>query len=202
MEPTITPFPNGHDSTGMPEEFAKQPVPKIEITRAGGVSESRGLEVLEFSLATDQAPARHISTEELYAKFENVTPELNSAVCLLSRCLEHIKQALEADRRNDLIEADDATQRMQGLLPELFCCRSLGDGFGIIVNGLMCAFQNLAGIPLRREQMEKVRQVISKLQSEPFLSAEDAVKTITTLEPTGLVLEPAEFDYLADMLDE
>ena len=202
MEPAITAYPNGHDSTGMPEEVGRRPVPKIEITRAGGVFDSRELEARESPRGTDQVPARRISTEELYEKFENVSPELNSAVRLLSLCLEHIGQALEADRRNDPIEADDATQRLQGLLPELFCCRSLGDGFGIIVNGLMCGFQNLGGIPLRREQMEKVRQVLIKLHSEPFLRAEDAVKTITALDESGLVLEPAEFDYLADMLDE
>ena len=91
---------------------------------------------------------------------------------------------------------------MQGLLPELFCCRSLGDGFGIVVNGLMCAFQNLAGIPLRRDQAEKVRQTLIKLRSEPFLRADDAVQTIDVLEEVGLVLEPAEFNYLADILDE
>lgn len=218
MAPEVTAYPNGHDSTGMPEESLRQPTPRrgetqsadadwshapfdIQIIRAGGVS-SPVVELPEAQPIPEQLPVRRITTEELYSRFENVSPELNSAVRLLSRCLEYVDQALQAHRENDPIEADDATQRMQGLLPELFCCRSLGDGFGIVVNGLMCAFQNLAGIPLRREQIEKVRQILLSLRTEPFLRDEDAVKAITSLEDLGLRVEPAEFDYLTDLLDE
>jgi len=202
METEVTAYPNGHDSTGLPEGAETRLVPEIQIIRASGGSESRVVELPESRPVTGRPTARRITTEELYSRFENVSPELNSAVRLLSLSLEYIDQSLLAHRDNDSIEADDATQRMQGLLPELFCCRSLGDGFGIVVNGLMCAFQNLAGIPLRRDQAEKVRQTLIKLRSEPFLRAEDAVQSIDVLEEVGLVLEPAEFNYLADILDE
>ena len=202
METEVTAYPNGHDSTGLPEGPETRLVPEIQIVRAGGVSGSQVVELAESQPVPGRPTGRRITIDELYSRFENVSPELNSAVRLLSLSLEYIEQSLLAHRDNDPIEADDAAQRMQGLLPELFCCRSLGDGFGIVVNGLMCGFQNLEGIPLRREQAEKVRQTLIKLRSEPFLRAEDAVKTVAVLEEVGLVLEPPEFNYLADILDE
>jgi len=201
MGPEITAYPNGHDSTGIPEEPARQPTPNIQIIRAGGdVPESPTLEMP--GPAATEVPGRPITMEELYPSIENVSPELNSAVHLLSLCLEYADQALEAHRENDLIDADDAVQRIQGILPELFCCRSLGDGFGIVINGLMCAFQNLAGVPLQREQIEKIRLTLMRLRTEPFLRAEDAVSMINALDDVELVVEPAEFKYLADLLDE
>lgn len=202
MAPELTVFPNGHDSTGMPEGPPKMLSPEIQIIGASGFVRPPTIEALELRPTTERQPARRITTEELYSDFENVSPELNSAVRLLSLSLEHMDRALQAHRDNDSIEADDATQRMQALLPELFCFRSLGDGFGIVVNSLLCGFQNLAGIPLQREQLEKVRQTLVKLRSEPFLREADAVKAVTALEQVGFVVEPPEFEYLADLLDE
>jgi hypothetical protein len=195
MASEITIFPNGHDSTGMPEEPAQLPTPQIQVIGASDFAP-------EVRPTTKDKTTRRIPTVELYSEFENVSPELNSAARLLSLSLEHLDRALRAQRDNDPIEADDATQRMQALLPELFCFRSLGDGFGIVVNGLLCGFQNLEGIPLQRDQLEKVRQTLLKLRSEPFLRESDAVTTVTVLEQAGFVVEPPEFEYLADLLDE
>src|SRR6266545_3305183 len=129
MASEVTIFPNGHDSTGMPEGPLQLPTPEIQVIGAS-----------DHEVRHERKPGRQISTTELYSEFENVSPELNSAVRLLSVSLEHLDRALRAERESDLIEADDATQRMQALLPELFCFRSLGDGFGIVVSGLLCGF--------------------------------------------------------------
>lgn len=202
MASEVTSFPNGHDSTAMPENVSLWSTPEIQIT---GASEFEHLSTAEGSRplpTTTSQPRRRITTEELYSQFENVSPELSSAIRLLSVSLQHIDEALLAHRKNDDIAADDAVQKVQALLPELFCCRSLGDGYGIVVNALMCGFQNLAGIPLSREQTEKIRHTLVKLRSEPFLREDEAVKAVTALEEVGLVIEPAEFEYLAEMLDE
>lgn len=198
MEAKITAYPNGHDSTGIPE-VSGAPVTRIpEETEASATPDPQIIRESE----APESPSEPIQTEQLYLSIENVSTDLNAATRLLSLCLENADQAIQAHREQDSIEADDAIQRLQGILPELFCCRTLGDGFGIIVNGLMCAFQNLSGVPLTRAQAEKVRQILVKLRSEPFLSVDNAVEALQDLEQFELVIEPPEFSYLADMLNE
>ena len=46
------------------------------------------------------------------------------------------------------ILADDAVQRFQGRLPELFNCRNLSDSFGAIVGAAINALNNRRGDPL------------------------------------------------------
>ncbi len=198
MEPEIIVYPNGHDSTGIPEGSR---APGTRIPEETGASATPDTKIIRESEAPE-SPSEQIPTEELYPSIENVSADLNAATRLLSLCLENADQAIQAHREQDSIEADDALQRLQGILPELFCCRTLGDGFGIIVNGLMCAFQNLRGAPLTRTQTEKVRQILVKLRSEPFLSVDNAVEALQDLEQLELVIEPPEFSYLADMLNE
>jgi hypothetical protein len=178
-------YPNGHDSTGVIE--SENPTPAIRIISAG--------QTLEGSEG-------QISTEDLYSNFENVSLELKTADRIISDCLEHTQRAIAAHRDGELIMADDAMQSVQGLIPELFCCRSLGEGFGIIINGILCAFQNLAGAPLGREQVDSIRRTFQSLRAEPFVSAEIAVDKLGELERVGLKVEPPEFHILADLLDE
>lgn len=204
MAPEVVVFPNGHDSTGMPEARLISPSARIQTI---GLNESVGSAAINFEdsgsrTTFDRQPTRRIPTEELYSEFENVSPELRSAIQLLSLSLQHLDQALSSLRENDSIGADDAVQRVQSVLPELFCCRNLGDAYGMVVNALVCGFQNLAGVPLNRSQMERIRQTLVKLRTEPFLREGDALKVISALEDAGLVVEPAEFEVLQELLDE
>jgi len=179
-------YPNGHDSTGVSEK-EKNLTTAIRIISAS---------------QTIEAAAGQIPTEDLYSNFENVSPELRTADRIISDCLGHIQRAIAADRDGEVIMADDAVQSVQGLIPELFCCRTLGEGFGIITNGLLCAFQNLAGAPLRREQMDGMQRILQNLRAEPFVSSEIAVDKLGELERVGLKVEPPEFHILAELLDE
>src|SRR5574341_1394283 len=121
MAPQLTGYPNGQDSTGLPKGLPA-PIPEIQIIRASDPVDPQTIEAPVVSPTTESETVRRITTEQLYSEFENVSPELNASVRLLSLCLRHIDRALLAHRENDPIEADDATQRLQGLLPELFCC--------------------------------------------------------------------------------
>lgn len=202
METQLTVYPNGHDSTEIPDGSPDPRLSDIQTVGAGTLFPTYELTETRSRRDADVLPGPQISTDDLYTSFENVSTELSSAIRLLSHCLEHIDYAVEAQRKNNIIEADDAIQRLQGLLPELFCCRSLGDGFGLVVNAVICGFQNQAGNPLGRQQIEKLRQTIAKLRNEPFMRDDEALKTILVLEEVGFVVEPPEFEYLADVLDE
>jgi len=80
--------------------------------------------------------------------------------------------------------------RLQVLLPELFCCREIGDGFGAIVNALKYSFANASGNLFTRGQLETIVRVLSTLSNEPFLRFETAVDLISDLEDSGLDVDP------------
>jgi hypothetical protein len=141
-------------------------------------------------------------TEELYSNLQGVSLELNSALTLLATGVDRLEQALAAAKSNHAIAADDALQRFQSLLPELFCLRTLGDGFGMAINALICAFESIEGMPLTHEQINGVLRLVKKLRSEPFLETNEAIRIIADLETIGLVVEPRELDILADLLSE
>src|SRR6478735_4882083 len=45
----------------------------------------------------------------------------------------------------DVIGSDRQVLRFQAILPRLFSCRAIGDGFAVVVNSLHFAFVNLQG---------------------------------------------------------
>jgi len=167
----------------------KNPAPNVKILGA------------DRDETTEQSNAWLISTGELYANLEGVSSDMRNAIRLLSVGTERLEEALGASRRQETVAADDALQRFQGMLPELFCLRSLGDGYGMIINALLYAFENLEGTPLTESQINAVVRLVKKVRTELFLNINIAAEAITALESAGLVVEPRELDVLADLLD-
>lgn len=89
---------------------------------------------------------------------------------------------------------------MQALLSELFCCRSIGDGFGHIVASVMHALQNTQGIPLAENQVIAINRVFFSLHQEPFINFERAIDITDILEDVDLNILPTGLDFLADDL--
>jgi hypothetical protein len=148
-----------------------------------------------------QSNATVIATGELYKDLEAVSSDLRNAIRLLSVATERLDEALAATRRRETIAADDALQHFQAMLPELFCLRGLGDGYGMVINALMSAFESTEGTPLSEPQLLAVTRLVKKIHSEPFLNINAAAEAVGALESVGLVAEPRELDILADLLD-
>jgi len=91
-----------------------------------------------------------------------------------------------------MLDADTEIQKLQVLLPELFCCRGLGDGFGTIINSFMSAFEVLAGNMPDVTQIGAMNRVLQLLKEKPFLSADEADDQVEVLESVGLNPYPAE----------
>jgi hypothetical protein len=142
-----------------------------------------------------------ISIDSLYPTQEGVSAELRTALRLLGLAGDRLDEALELSAAADSIGADDSVQRLAALLPELFCCRSLGDGFGGVINGIQCAWINQDGSALTRQQLEKVRWVIRRLREEPFIAELKALELLQELERAGLNVEPPGMEVLTDWLD-
>ncbi|MCI0491279.1 MAG: hypothetical protein L0229_32210 [Blastocatellia bacterium] len=143
-----------------------------------------------------------ISIDDLYPARQAISPELSTALHLLNEGIANVEEALSAlEARND-IGADAAIQRLQALLPELFCCRQLSDSFGAIIVATFHALRNSSGQPLKKRQMVALGKILRSIRDEPFMSYDKAVDEIIELENVGFVVEPKEFEYLADLLDE
>ena len=91
-----------------------------------------------------------IPTGALYPASSVVTPVLHRAFSLL----EEVERALEDARRelheDEMIAADNAIQTARAILPELFCLRSIGDGYGAVINAVQNACDHPANVPLGR----------------------------------------------------
>jgi hypothetical protein len=51
-------------------------------------------------------------------------------------------------------------------------------------------------------QLQAVKRVLSRIETEPFLEFGEAVDEIMALEEAGFEVEPLYYKYAADMLDE
>lgn len=149
-----------------------------------------------------EAEAGSISVDNLYLALEATGSELDVALRLLSRGLGYLGEASDALRAGDDITADNSVQQAQALLPELFNCRRLGDGYGAIINAAQNSLRNIHGSPLNSDQISTLRQVLQSARSEPFIHFENALNVIEKLEQVGFVIEPSGFEYLADWLDD
>jgi hypothetical protein len=143
-----------------------------------------------------------IQIEDLYPAPEYRTVELSTAMKLLADCLTHIEAASKLLASGELVASDDQVQQMQGLLPELFCCRKIGEGYGQVINAIMSAFENLKGIALNEKQLATLKMAIQRVREEPYMKQDSSGEIIEDLENSGLGVTPPEFDALTDLLDE
>jgi len=133
-----------------------------------------------------------LSQTELYPARHAFSPEHITALRLLTLAVGRSKRALDAIAADNALVADTEIQKVQVLLPELFCCRTLGDGFGTIVNSFMSAFEALAGDTPDVDQIRAINRVLQVLKEKPFLSADEADDQVEVLESAGLSPYPSE----------
>jgi hypothetical protein len=145
--------------------------------------------------------ADRISIDDLYGDLTGVSPLLRHVLHGLATAKEIVRKALEALRNQQVIASDDAMQQLQALLPELFYCRRLGDGFGAIVNAIKCSFENAGGVPLSENQIVLIGDILARVHREPFLRFEAASELIGKLEDAGLLVDPPAIAVFSELLD-
>jgi len=165
----------------------------ITVHRPGSVPTAVSTRSIEVSGATALAPV--IEIDRLYEAVPGTTSHLIRALELLKQASENLAAALKCE---DIIEADRFVQRVQQALPKLFACRSIGDGFGAIINALHFAFTNLHGTPLTTDQLNTMLRVLRELRARPVMSLEQGVQRIEELEERGLHVDPPEIGELLE----
>jgi hypothetical protein len=143
---------------------------------------------------------RTLTVDQLYPDLDPSQSILATAFRLLDEAEIKLYEAAESAREGDQISADDATQRFQALLPELFCCRSLGDSFGTIINALFHGLKNLNGLPVGEAQITQMLNSIKVLRRRPFLEYSDALAVVARLEATKLRIDPQGLTTIQEVL--
>ncbi len=155
---------------------------------------------INTDLTVSETSHGYINNEDLYPVREQLNPSLYTAINLLEEAIEIVSESIQMLLEDDLISSDDALQRFQALLPELFCCRGLGDGFGSIINSLFHSIGNI-NHPTTEVQLKALLKTLKRIHSEPFIEYDEAVEEILCLEEVGLEVSPPHLEYVTDLLN-
>lgn len=128
--------------------------------------------------------------------------ELRSAMRLIPKAVQWTESAIQALDAGELVQADDAMLHVHSLMPELFCCRKLGEGFGLVINAVLSSFQNRSGLPMERPQVERIRRALIAIRSDPRMSFDLALGLVSAMEDAGLSVHPPGADEIEEFLSE
>jgi len=136
-----------------------------------------------------------MSWEELYPFEEVADPLMVAAHRTLAEVIKRLEAAFQ-EVDSDPVTADDYVQSAHPLLAELFCCRSLGDGFGAIVNAIFIALLNQRGEPLSKKQIGLLMRSLRELKSHLFLTYDSGLRMLREFKKQGLRIHPEALQHL------
>jgi hypothetical protein len=144
-----------------------------------------------------------IPTEALYPLSDELSPVISTAFRLLEEAINKISEAYESLSKGNLIAADDALIHVTAILPELFCCKSIGDGFGATINAIFYGIKNQSKEEEFHtlDQINMIRFCLKRLQSEPFIEFSDSVGVIMKLEDAGFNVDPPHLNSFMDLIN-
>ena len=105
---------------------------------------------------------------------------------MASKILNEAKQAVD---EGNLIGSDSELLQFQVLLPKLFDCRGIGEGFANIINTIQIGISNLKGEPLNAAQVNVIWRTVRQLNVGPFISFESSLDFLEDLEATGISVQ-------------
>ena len=177
---------------------------QVHPTEGDGEStgESRAVPIQRAALRlvdssfTESRQRREMSVDILYPQTETSSSDISSALRLLSEAITHAEKAVSCEDEQDIMGADDAITHIEIMMPELFCCRSLGDSYGLIIASVMSSLANRRGEPLTTIQVRTLWLALKALRQEPFMTYEKALDVVDSLEEVNMNIEPQGFEGL------
>lgn len=169
---------------------------------------SSGYEELEGSASERLLTARKlpgarrgtVKTRALYR--DTGSWKITRALNLSQRLRGSVDEAVAGVEADDAMRADECVRRARvELLPELFCLRELGDGFGMLVNAIMTSLHQLEEELPTLSQLRALRKAVEKLETEPFLRPNAAIEAIMELEDAGFDVDHPGLASLSDVLE-
>ena len=182
MEPEIRSVQNGHeDTTSAPSKDAISYIEEADVEE-----KEEGTVPVSFSEpGTGAGETSTLSIDELYPGSDEADGNLSRAKRVLRACIEHCRDAQQHAVEDDWIKSDNQMVHVQNRLPDLFTYRKLGDGFGMVVDALLTAFENQDDMPCDLQQIKAVRRVLADLRDRPFMNSGKAVDLTLQLEDAG-----------------
>nr|WP_320192249.1 hypothetical protein [uncultured Desulfobacter sp.] len=145
---------------------------------------------------------KYIKTKKLYP-LGGISSHIATAFTLLDEVVDRIDEAREATQNTSIIDSDNAMLHVRAILPELFCCRSIGDGFAAIVNAVYHSIMNHGQDKVFSEtQLTVLRIVMKKTSEQPFMQFDDALDLVMDLEDAGFEVEPGHYSIFEEIADE
>jgi hypothetical protein len=141
----------------------------------------------------------------LYFQDEFITPELRTGINLLEISQSYITKSLESIRQSRRKESDEFIMQFKAFLPELFCCRTISESFGAVINAIQNALSHMSGCPLSENQLIALHEIITGLLREPAMSFEKAVDYVSDFEEADFEVESIGLEgllKLTEIMDE
>lgn len=142
------------------------------------------------------------SIDDIYFEPTFISKDFQTALRLLKEGVRLINLALDDYRAERYLESDERIHHLQQMLPELFCCRKLGEGFESIINSVQNALLNNRGQMLNEAQLLALREILSLIRNEPFMNFERAIDYVMTFEEQDFNVDPVGFELLTEIIDE
>jgi hypothetical protein len=144
---------------------------------------------------------QRIDTSSLYGDTYSNISYIPRVFNLLKESSELLLSSSQSLRSGDEVSSDNNIQHFLALLPELFCCRSIGDGFASIINSIYNAIINQSEIGLLSvPQISNILLCVDHLLIEPFLEFDEAIDLILLLDEVGLDIEPKHLNKISEIL--
>lgn len=144
----------------------------------------------------------YISSSDLYSDAEVASFEVTQAMSLLregAQCLDDAENALYIGA---VLESDMAVERFFALLPELFCCRGIGDGYAAVVQAMHYSLYNNKGMPIDLARIRALKGCVRSLLSGVFVAFDRALNFIHSLESAGFNVEPDILEVVSEILTD
>jgi hypothetical protein len=156
----------------------------------------------DIQVVTDsEPPLNRLGTEDIYPDPSARSAPLNAALKLLYEAESCLDSAVVLVRDGDLIGADDHTCKFVAMLPELFCCREIGDGFALIVSSMFHAVKNKGSTPLTERQLLGLAFLTKFLRNNIFCAVDTAIDATEKLVTVDLNTDPPALTTVGELLD-
>lgn len=144
---------------------------------------------------------QYVSPSRLYPLQDSASTTLQPALKLIAEAKEHLSGAIQSIEEGDRVASELNMQHLKPIIAELFCFRNFGDGFATVISSVFYSIVNYGHLEFTSDQILMVNLAIKKIYEDPFIDYDRALELVDGLENSGFVVEPPEFEILADILD-
>jgi hypothetical protein len=166
-------------------------------------AESRPKEDLSVSFVTRSVDGGEkflvLRPNELYPFSDVNDAVLFQALEMLGECIGVLESAQRIDPLSDYIGFDEQMMEARALLKDLFDLRSIGDGFGSVVNAVLWSLRNKDTETLNRKQISTLLESLKELKRKPLMHFDTAMSVVDQLEEADLIVEPSMLDDLISL---